>query len=149
MRRWGKRVLVAGVVLFGLIQLIPYGHSHPNPPVTAEPRWDSPRTRALAKTACFDCHSNLTDWRWYTNIAPVSWLTYRDVIDGRAALNFTEWDKPQDGAGDAAEAVAGGSMPPWFYVIVHPNARLSSTEKNDLMRGLAATLRNSPPIGGG
>lgn len=149
MARWLVRIALAGAGLFVLIQLVPYGRNHTNPPVQAEPAWNAPRTRQLAQAACFDCHSNLTKWRWYSNVAPVSWLVYRDVTDGRAALNFTEWNKPQDGAGDAVEAVGSGSMPPWFYVIVHPNASLSQTDKNDLMRGLAATLRNSPPIGGG
>jgi hypothetical protein len=116
--------------------------------VTAEPRWDSPRTRQLAKEACFDCHSNLTTWPWYSNVAPVSWLTYRDVVDGRAALDFSEWNKPQDGAGDAVEAVASGSMPPWFYKPMHPKSDLSQAEREQLMRGLAATFRRSPPIGG-
>ena len=149
MGKWFLRLALVGAAVFLLIQLIPYGRSHRNPPVQAEPAWNSPRTRDLAKTACFDCHSNLTQWRWYSNIAPVSWLVYRDVKDGRAALNFTEWNKPQDGAGDAVEAVGSGSMPPWFYVIMHPNAHLNPTQKTDLMRGLAATFRTSPPIGGG
>jgi cytochrome c551/c552 len=149
MAKWLVRILLAGVGVFVLIQFIPYGRDHTNPPVQAEPSWDAPRTRALARTACFDCHSNQTQWRWYSNIAPVSWLVSRDVHDGRAALNFSEWNRPQDGAGDAAEAVGSGSMPPWFYVIMHPNARLNATDKNDLMQGLAATLRASPPAAGG
>jgi mono/diheme cytochrome c family protein len=149
MVRWIVRIALVGAGAFVLIQLIPYGRNHTNPPVQAEPAWNTPRTRQLAQAACFDCHSNLTKWRWYSNVAPVSWLVYRDVHDGRSALNFSEWNKPQDGAGDAVEAVGSGSMPPWFYVIMHPNAHLSSIEKGDLMRGLAATLRSSPPIGGG
>ncbi len=51
-------VLLAGVVLFGLIQLVPYGRDHTDPPVVQEPKWDSPQTRQLAVRACFDCHSN-------------------------------------------------------------------------------------------
>jgi hypothetical protein len=43
-----------------LIQLIPYGHSHTNPPTTTEPAWDSSQTRDLIHRACFDCHSNQT-----------------------------------------------------------------------------------------
>ena len=39
-------------------------------------------------------------------------------------------------------------MPPWFYVIPHPNANLSTAEKNALISGLAATLTASPPKGG-
>lgn len=149
-----RRVLVWGAlgvcVVFVLIQAVPYGRSHSNPPVTMEPKWDSPQTRALAAAACFDCHSNLTKWRWYSNVAPASWLVQRDVDGGRAAFNFSEWDKPQDvGAGDLAEAIRGGSMPPWFYTILHPSANLSSADQDALIRGLNATLLASPPKGGG
>jgi hypothetical protein len=141
--------LAVGFGAFAFAQAVPYGRSHTNPAVQAEPQWDSPRTRELAARACFDCHSNLTTWPWYSNVAPVSWLVQRDVDGGRGELNFSSWNLRQDGAADAAEAVAGGSMPPWYYVVLHPKAKLSSADKQALIRGLAATLRNSPPIGGG
>ena len=148
-----RRRLVGAVlgllVLFLLAQAVPYGRSHANPPVTQEPKWDSPQTRTLAARACFDCHSNLTKWRWYSNIAPVSWLIQRDVDGGRSQFNFSEWNKPQDvSAGDLADAIRG-EMPPWFYVIAHPSAKLSGSEKNALIQGLNATLAASPPKGGG
>jgi hypothetical protein len=149
MRKWIVRALLAGVGLFVVAQIVPYGRNHTNPPVLAEPRWDSGQTRVLTQTACFDCHSNLTKWRWYSNIAPASWLVYRDVSGGRSALNFSEWTKPQDGAGDAIDAISSGSMPPWFYVLLHPKAGLSHADKQALMAGLAATFKNSPPIAGG
>jgi hypothetical protein len=138
------------VAVFALIQLIPYGPSHTNPPVTREPAWNSTQTRELAARACFDCHSNLTKWPWYSNVAPISWLVQRDVDGGRSQFNFSEWDKPQDiSAGDLADSIRGGSMPPWFYTIIHPSAKLTAAEKDALMRGLSATLAKSPPIGGG
>lgn len=150
--RWLRIVAYAAAGLFVgflAIQLIPYGRNHTNPPVTREPKWDSPQTRALAARACFDCHSNLTKWPWYSNVAPMSWLAQRDVDGGRAQFNFSEWDKPQDvSIGDLADAIRGGSMPPWFYVIPHPNANLSTAEKNALISGLTATLTASPPKGG-
>ena len=153
-RRSWKRILLlsAGglVVLFALIQAVPYGRSHSNPPVRQEPAWDNLRTRELAQRACFDCHSNLTKWRWYSNIAPVSWLVQRDVDGGRGTLNFSEWDKPMDSsAGDVADAIRSGSMPPWFYVLLHSSAKLSSADKDALVRGLNATFATSPPKGGG
>jgi hypothetical protein len=115
-----------------------------------EPSWDSSRTRALAADACFDCHSNLTKWRWYSNVAPMSWLVQRDVDGGRSALNFSEWDRPQDvGLDEVTEAIRGGSMPPWFYTPLHPNAKLSSAEKEVLINVLNATFAASPPKGGG
>ncbi len=148
-----KRHLVRNTVLvliglFLLIQLVPYGHDHSNPPVIAEPAWDSPRTRALAKAACFDCHSNETQWYWYTNIAPFSWLVQHDVDSGRATLNFSEWNRPQEGT-DVAEMILSGEMPPWYYSIIHPNAKLTGAEKQQLVSGLRATFQSSPPVGGG
>lgn len=149
MRKWILRVVLGVVGLFVLAQLVPYGRNHTNPPAQAEPRWASAQTRQLAARACFDCHSNLTKWPWYSNIAPGSWLIYQDTMGGRSALNFTEWNRPQDGAGDAVNAIQSGSMPPWYYVLLHPRARLSQSEKNALMAGLTATFGNSPPIAGG
>jgi Haem-binding domain len=149
-KRWLFRGGVGFVVLFALIQAVPYGRSHSNPPVLAEPRWDSPTTRALAVRACFDCHSNLTKWLWYSNLAPVSWLVQGDVSGGRSQFNFSEWNKPQDvSIGDIVDSIRGGSMPPWFYTLIHSNAGLSSAEKDSLARGLEATFASSPPIAGG
>jgi len=152
-RNWKRILLIAGAVgvgLFALIQLVPFGRNHSNPPVLAEPRWDSPATRVLAAKACFDCHSNLTTWPWYSNVAPVSWLVQRDVDGGRSQFNFSEWNKPQDvSAGDAADAIRGGSMPPRIYELMHPKAQLSSAEKDALIKGLAATFAADPPKGGG
>ena len=146
-RRLLVRLVVAAVALFALAQLVPFGRDHTNPPVQAEPRWATAQTRGLAKDACFDCHSNLTTWPSYSKIAPGSWLIYRDVEGGRGQLNFSEWNRPQE-ADDAVEAIRNGSMPPWYYKLLHPKSRLSAAEKDALMRGLAATLRNSPPVGG-
>ena len=143
--RW---LLLAGAALLLLVQVVPYGRSHTNPPVTGEPRWNSPQTRELTARACFDCHSNLTTWPWYSNVAPVSWLVQRDVDGGRRALNFSEWNKPQDGAGDVAEAISDGSMPPWFFTIMHSKSNLSKADRQRLIVGLTATFRSSPPIGG-
>lgn len=124
---------VVGVAI--VLQLIPYGRSHTNPPVVKEPAWDSPQTRALAKRACFDCHSNETAWPWYSNIAPVSWLTQNDVDGGRHHLNFSEWNKPQKHAHHAPEEIENGNMPIWFYVSMHPPAKLSAEEKTALIEG--------------
>jgi hypothetical protein len=140
MRKILVRAAAALVILLVLLQLVPYGRSHTNPPVTAEPAWDSPRTRELAARACFDCHSNETEWPWYSHIAPVSWLVQHDVDEGREHMNLSEFDRPQDDADEAAEMVAEGEMPPWFYLPLHAHARLSDAEQRELQRGLAATL---------
>jgi mono/diheme cytochrome c family protein len=149
-KRIALYVAAALIGLFAVAQAVPYGRGHSNPPVTNEPAWDSPQTRALAVRACFDCHSNRTNWPWYSNIAPVSWLVQRDVDDGRSTLDFSRWDRAQDaGVGDIVEAVNGGGMPPWYYKLLHSRSRLSQAEKAQLVAGLQKTLRTSPPVGGG
>ncbi len=134
----------AGVVLFGLIRLIPYGHNHTNPPVVQEPNWDSPATRDLAKRACFDCHSNETVWPWYSNIAPVSWLIQRDTDEGRRHLNFSEWQVAGSRIREVGEiygVILEGEMPPFQYLPMHPEARLSAAEKQALIDGLKKSLQ--------
>ncbi len=139
---------VATLVALGLvIQVIPYGRDHTNPPVRREPRWDSAETRALAVRACFDCHSNDTRWPWYSNVAPVSWLMAHDVGEGRHDLDYSEWDRAQKEARDQAKKVRTRDMPPWYYSVVHPLSRLSDAEREALARGLEATLRADPPPG--
>ena len=132
-------VVVTGLVGFGAIQLVPYGRDHTNPPVTGEPAWDSPATRAFAVTACFDCHSNQTVWPWYSNIAPMSWLIQHDVNEGRQRLNFSTWGHGGESDG-MAELVSRGKMPPFQYVMAHWDANFSATDKAAFIRGLQATF---------
>lgn len=140
LRRILRRALLAILALGLAIQLAPYGRNHTNPPVTGEPAWDSPQTRELARRACFDCHSNEVHWPWYSHAAPVSWLVQRDVDEGRAAVNFSEWHRPQEEASESAETVREGEMPLRPYLLLHPAARLTTDERDRLARGLAATL---------
>lgn len=136
--KWSAISLVG---IFLLIQFIPYGRAHDNPPVLAEPAWDSPATRELAQRACFDCHSNETNWPWYTSIAPVSWLATHDVEEGRQTLNFSEWGTSGgEHTDEASEVVREGEMPPVYYGWLHSQARLTDAELEQLATGLDATL---------
>jgi hypothetical protein len=123
-----------------LIQIVPYGRGHTNPPDTGEPKWDSPRTRELVVQACYDCHSNQTVWPWYSNIAPTSWLVYHDVTDARSYLNFTDWARKDNAGKEAADKVRAKEMPKPPFPVMHPEARLSDSERDELIRGLEATF---------
>jgi Haem-binding domain len=128
------------IVLFGLMQLVPYGRTHENPPITEEPPWDSPRTRELAVRACFNCHSNQTTWPWYANVAPMSWVVELDVANARETINFSEWNHPHDVAEQSGASVVNGDMPPAKYKMAHPEANLNHDELLELARGLNKTL---------
>jgi hypothetical protein len=154
----------AGVCLLLALQLVPTEVSTTNPPVVAEPPWDSAQTRALAVRACFDCHSNETQWPLYSRVAPVSLLVAHDVAEGRRALNFSEWgvsrtgegehegeegeagERGEDreggeGADEVAEVIEDGEMPPASYVWLHPTAQLTPAEKQQLIEGFIKSLR--------
>jgi hypothetical protein len=137
------------VIVLVVIQLVPYGRDHSNPPITAEPEWDSPVTRELAVRACFDCHSNEVAWPWYSNVAPFSWAAQRHVEEGREALNLSEMDRPQHEVDEAAETVIEGEMPPRYYTLMHSTARLTDAERMQLIDGLEATLGGDHDRGDG
>ena len=129
------------LVLFLLIQLVPYGKDITNPPVVEDAPWTSLQARQVALRACYDCHSNETIWPWYSRIAPISWLVYRDVQEGRSELNFSEWGRGEQEVEDIGEVIAKGEMPPLQYLLAHPEARLSAADKALLEGGLPGIER--------
>ena len=135
--------LIAAIVLPLLIQLVPYGRNHDNPPVIQEPQWGSAQAEQIARQACYDCHSNETVWPWYTNIAPMSWLIQRDVDEGREVLNFSEWDRGEMEAEEIFEVIREGEMPPRQYTLIHPEARLDAASREILLNGLPAGIVGS------
>ena len=135
------------VGVFVVMQVIPYGRTHSNPPVREEPPWDSPRTRALAARACFDCHSNETRWPWYADVAPFSWVVERDVETARDSINFSTWDVEFPLAPASSQSVLTGNMPPVKYRMAHPEANLTPQETQELARGLDTTLKPQQSAG--
>jgi len=140
MMKWLVIAGTAVVVALLLAQLVPYRVT--NPPVLREPQWDSPRTRQLAVTACYDCHSNETRTAWFEDIAPISWWITNHVTEGREKLNFSEWGTGGGESDDAAETVTNGSMPPNYYTWLgmHGDAKLAPAERKELADGLGTTL---------
>ena len=149
-RSWKKILLWAiggAVVVFLLIQLVPYGRSsHSNPPATNPFQWTDPQAEAIARESCYDCHSNETKWWWATNIAPFSWLVQRDVDQGRANLNFSDWNNLPATA--VHEIVNEGEMPPFQYTLIHPGAKLTDAEMQTLVQGYEAATSGGSSSGG-
>jgi hypothetical protein len=142
----GGAILAAvgiALVVFGLIQLVPVQRT--NPPVQTTVNWDSQQTQQLWQRACADCHSNQTQWPWYTTIAPGSWLTAAHVNAGRERFNISQVAggsgfRREGGAGESVQQIRSGQMPLADYLLIHPNANLTAAEKQELMQGLQKTF---------
>ena len=87
-----KRVWVVILFLGGVFILLQFIRpSLDNPPVTGDIK-APPEVKAVLERACYDCHSNQTQLRWFDEVVPPYWSVVRDVKDGRAAMNFSNWD---------------------------------------------------------
>ena len=135
------KYLLMSIVAFGVIQLIPYGKDHNNPPVLNKVKWDSPKTKELFVRACMDCHSNNTKWPWYSDIAPISWLVAYDVNEGREHFNISMIGHQNKNETDEAyKELQDGEMPPLQYILNHPEANLNDEETALLVKGLKRTF---------
>lgn len=129
-----KKILLGIVIIIVIIQFIPVERS--NPPVTQDIN-PPEKISAILRTSCYDCHSNETNWPWYSYIAPVSYLVAGDVKKARKRINFSEWDKyDEKKRGKILEKIVDvveeGEMPLKSYIYTHPNAELDMARKKSI-----------------
>jgi hypothetical protein len=135
-----KWTAIALVAILLLAQA--YRPERENPPIdpaaTIEARTEMPaEVAAMLERSCSDCHSHDTEWPWYSNVAPVSWLVAHDVEEGREHLNLSDWARygNEDSAlhlGEICKEVRNGAMPLGKYVRMHPEAELSAEDREAL-----------------
>ena len=87
----------------------------------------------ILKNSCFDCHSNCTNYPWYSYISPVSWMLAKHINKGKEELNLSNFgnlEKSQKiGAlADLCDVIESGSMPLKSYLIIHRSARINEAE---------------------
>jgi hypothetical protein len=131
--RWAGLVLV--LILIG-IQFIPVKRT--NPPVRSELTAPSD-VHSILRRACYDCHSNETQWPLYSYVAPASWFVVGDVNHGRSDLNFSEWpafdfEAQEHAFKDIEEQISKGEMPLQSYTLIHRDAKLSQGDRDTLLR---------------
>jgi hypothetical protein len=135
MTRWIARVGAVLLAALAAIQLIPVERT--NPPVETDVAAPEEVENLLTR-ACYDCHSNETRWPWYAHVAPMSWLIANDVKEGRRELNFSAWNQ-FTGARRArkfkeiVEQLERGKMPQWYYILLHPDAKLLPGDKEMIL----------------
>jgi hypothetical protein len=143
MTMWRKRGLLPAVVVV-LLAIQVFRPARTNPPVEAthdiEAAVEVPiAVGAIFDRACNDCHSNQTVWPWYSSIAPVSWLVIHHVNEGRRELNFSEWSSYKGKKlgklrKEICEEVSEGEMPGFVYTLIHPEAKLTDSDIQEVCR---------------
>lgn len=125
-----KKILFAFVAAILLLQFLPL-----KPPEGKNQNeiQTSDEVKKILRKSCYDCHSDLTVWPWYSKIFPVNAYLYHHVDEGKAELNFSEWGnltkKEKSHKGDSIlETLEEGEMPPGDYILLHPSAKISKEE---------------------
>lgn len=132
-----KRLRTIGIVLFAMVAAasvftLPPKSSRSPGALLIGARVPPP-VRALIERSCRDCHSESTNYPWYSYIFPVSKMIRDDVVQGRERLNLSRWSeysviRQERALSEIANQVQDGGMPLSSYVVIHPAARLSRAD---------------------
>ena len=93
----------------------------------------------LLKTSCYDCHSNNTSYPWYNKVQPVAWILENHIEEGKAELNFSEWEnyserRKKSKLKSIVSQIEDGKMPLSSYTLLHGDAKLSFKQKEEIIK---------------
>jgi hypothetical protein len=150
MLAWLKRLAVLLVFILVAIQFFQPPRTNPSIDPKRELSANRPvdaAVGAVLERSCNDCHSYRSVWPWYSHVAPVSWLVVSDVNRGRKALNFSEWagyppEVQQKQLSEICKEVSEGEMPGLPYTLLHPRAKVSTTDVTAICSWTRAAAQN-------
>ena len=159
-------ILLSGVALLAVCSVLvhPFGAikaQRSDKPLLLDSSFDPQVVRTLEKS-CQNCHSEKTEWPWYSYVAPMSWMIENDVQRGRSHMNLSRWngynpEEQQEILSKMSVLVRNREMPLPRYLRLHPEAKLSETEvaylyqwtRSQRKRLRAATAEADAPSAGG
>ncbi len=136
-----KKIIKLLAVAFILIQFFQIDKT--NPPVDESQDFlkihnPSSEIAQQIKASCYDCHSNETNYPWYTYVQPVGWWTKDHIDHGKKHLNFSEFGtyeakKQSHKMEECYELIEKGEMPLKSYTLAHKDAVLDDATKQQLI----------------
>ena len=101
--------------------------------------------QTILRNACYDCHSNNTQYPWYVNIQPVSWFMAGHIKNGKKELNFNEYGtysskRQRNKLKRMKEQIEENKMPLSSYTLMHREARLTANQKEQVTKWIDSTL---------
>lgn len=95
--------------------------------------------KSKLQTSCYDCHSNNTQYPWYNKVQPIAWFLEDHIKEGKAELNFNEWDslsnrRKKSKLRSIIKQIENDEMPLDSYTLIHREASFSEAEKQELIQ---------------
>ena len=135
--------IIAGILLVALvvIQFIPvdYNQSDTVPQTDFMVVHKVPEAiQKKVQVSCYDCHSNNTQYPWYNKVQPVAWFLEDHIKEGKAELNFNEWDslssrRKTSKLRSIIKQIESGEMPLDSYTLIHRDAKFSKEETEEII----------------
>lgn len=151
-KRYNKSVVLLGCILFaGFVGLQATSPEISNPAVSGAFKGPKEVT-SIFERACYDCHSNETNLKWYDKIAPFSYVVAADVKEARDRFNFSEWDSISKGDQETklwymVNMIDAGKMPLPTYTTIHPGAKITKDELSILKNYVIDLSRKNHALG--
>ena len=150
MKKYFKKIVVALIIVFIGLQLIPKNYNTSNEVLSTDfmTTFKVPKQiESLLKTSCYDCHSNNTHYPWYNKIQPVAWFMEEHIEEGKEELNFSEFGdyskrRQKSKLKSIISQIKDDEMPLWNYTLIHQDAKLSENEK-EILEDWIDDLRDS------
>ncbi len=106
--------------------------------------------QTILLNACTDCHSNKTNYLWYSEITPINFWIANHVNKGKEYVNFSEWNTYNNNQkkrilNQLIKEVKQRKMPLKTYIIKHPKAKLNKKQIEELVEW-ATQLKQSLPL---
>jgi hypothetical protein len=146
MKKIIKKILFIGLIIFLLMQLYqPARNEAFEQDITADftKIYNVPKNiETILRTSCYDCHSNNTNYPWYSNIQPARFFMESHINEGKENLNFNEWGnysgrKQKNKLDRIAKQIKSNEMPLASYTLIHKNATLSATQKKEIINWIS------------
>lgn len=132
-----KKIALAVAAVFIAIQFIQPAHNKSGqvlPTDFAKVYTVPSNVQSVLQNACYDCHSNNTNYPWYSNIQPLAWIMSNHIREGKEKLNFSEFSiyssrRQISKLKGIANQIKDNEMPLSSYKAMHTKATLTKEEK--------------------
>lgn len=142
-----KKIALGLLILFVLLQFIPRGVNKSEEILASDItlNYQVPvEVQSVFKKACYDCHSNNTNYPWYAQVQPFRVILDRHIKNGKEELNFSEFDtysekRQYNKLNSIGESIKDETMPLKSYTVMHAEARLTKAEKEIVVKWITDT----------